>query len=215
MTYTTIEYVSAQLGGIDINSSSTPSSSDITTWIGEAESEINIRTGNLYSSTLVSSTVYDWENNDNILRVDGNILSVSEFQYSASAAGTAPSWVAKTEDTDFYVYGEHGEIEFIPSNFKPLEGKKRFNVSYIKGSNTVPGLIQRLATLLVAQRVVQTVVQNQAYANSGGEVQVGTIKVGNPSAFSTNSYSAMGSEVDALFEKVVGQNRIHRIERVY
>ena len=216
MAYTDINKVSAQLGGITISSSSTPSSSDFLTWIDEADSEINLRTGNLYSSTLVSSEEYDWDNDgDYILRLDNTFSTVSELLYSSEAAGSTPVWVSKTENVDFYTYGDNGEIEFIPSQFKPISGKRRFMVSYVKGSSSVPGYIQRLSTLMVAQRAVQTQVQNQAYANSGGDIQVGIIKIGSPSAFSMNNYNAMGREIDDIFNKIVGGNKFHRIKRFY
>jgi hypothetical protein len=216
MGYTDIDKISAQLGGVEINSSTTPSSTDVMNWIDEADSEINLRTGNLYSSSLISSEIYDWDNDgDYILRLNDPFIAISELLYSSEPAGSVPVWVSKTENVDFYTYGDNGEVEFIPSQFRPISGKKRFMVSYVKGSPTVPGYIQRLSTLMVAQRVVQTTVQNQAYANSGGDIQVGIIKIGSPSAFSMTNYNAMSKEIDDIFNNMIGGSKFYRIRRNY
>jgi len=214
MSYTTVELVAAQLG-TSIDASSTPSSSDVSTWIEEADAEIDARTGLTFEPEVFSNEIYDWEGNDNLIRVSSELVSVSTLEYNNQNAGETPVWTSKTEDVDFFLYGDSGEIEINTKKFSPIPGHKRFKLSGTKGKASVPKEIQRLATLTVGNRVVETVVQNQAYANSGGDVQVGTIKVGNPSAFSISGVNAAKSEIENLYTKVIGDFRAFRVTRAY
>jgi hypothetical protein len=217
MSYTTIDLIEAELNLTSgtLTASSTPSSTDVTSWITEAESIINLQTGNVYSSTLESSVVFDWENNgDYILRVDP-FISITSLEYSEEAAGDTPVWVAKTEDTDFYAYEEEGEIEFITGNFTPIAGKRRFRLTYTTGTSSVPANVQRAATMMVANRLVGAVTANQAYEQSGGSVQVGTIKIDDPSAFSLNAYRAREEMTRQFIKDSVGTFKAYRIARAY
>ena len=84
MSYTDINKISAQLGGTTIGASSTPSSDDVTTWISEGESEINERTGFIYSQVTFADAIYDWEGNDDILRFPFEIVSISSLSWVKS-----------------------------------------------------------------------------------------------------------------------------------
>ena len=215
MSYTTPELIRQEIRAENPFSESTyPNLDTVNEWITQAESEIDMRTGNSYSQTSVTDKVFDWEGFDNILRTE-DVMSSVVLSYNDQAAGETPSWTLKTEDIDYYVYGDVGEVEFVPSKFKPLSGKKRFKLSYTKGSSSVPAVIERLCTLMVSQRVVQSVIQEQAYSNSGGEVQVGTIKVGNPSNFSVEGFKKNNEEIERLFRLVVGDRKFNRISRAY
>ena len=217
MAYTNIDLIEAELNltSGSLTASSTPSSTDVTSWISEAESIINLQTGNVYGSTLESSVVFDWDNvGDYIFRVKP-FVSITSLEYSEEVAGTTPVWTAKTEDTDFYTYKEEGEIEFITGNFVPVSGKKRFRLSYTVGTDSVPANVQRAATMMTANRLVGAVTANQAYEQSGGSVQVGTIKIDDPSSFSLNAYRAREDMVRQFMKEGVGTFKAYRINRVY
>jgi len=215
MAYTDVDKVSAQLHGLTIDSSSTPSEYSVEQWIKEADSEIDSRTGLSFSPQPISSEIFDWEGNDDILRLSREIAEISSLYYNSESAGKTPVWTLKTEDVDYYVYGDSGEIEFIRSNFNPLSGKKRFKLFGLSGKYIVPPTVSRLSTLMVSSRVIETIIQDQSFSNSGGDVQVGTIKVGNPSDFSINSINAVKKEIDSLFDKVMGTFKSYRITRAY
>lgn len=217
MAYTTIDLIEAELKltAGSINASSLPSSTIVASWVEDAESQVNVATGNLYSSTLESSVVFDWDNvGDYILRVTP-FISITSLEYSEEAAGDAPVWTAKTEDTDFYTYPEEGEIEFITGNFSPISGKKRFRLTYTTGASSVPANVRQATTMLVANRMVSVVAANQAYEQSGGSVQVGTIKIEDPSAFSLNAYRSREELVKQFLKDSVGTFKAYRISRVY
>lgn len=214
-SYTSTDLVSAQLGGESITTSTTPSTDDVEQWIKEAEDEIDSRTGLTFKPEGFEDLILDYEKNDDIIRLPFEIVSITTLYYNSESAGETPSWTLKTKDTDYYVYSEEGEIEIIPSKFNALRGKNRFKITGVKGKTVVPNIIKRLATLMVANRFVETVVQSQAYSNSGGDVQVGTIKVGNPSSFSVSAVNSRKSEIDDLFTKAIGDFRTFRITRAY
>jgi hypothetical protein len=215
MSYTDINKVKAQLGGQEITYTSVPSIGDVTEWISEASGEVDSRTGLSFGSEAFSDEIYDWEGNDDILRLPFEIVTISSLYYNAESAGETPVWVLKTVDEDFFVYGDSCEVEFNLRKFKPLAGKNRFKLSGTKGKSTVPPIVQRITTLLVANRFVESVIQQQAFANSGGDVQVGTIKVGNPSSFSVSAVKNNSMEIERLFDKVVGSFKAFRITRAY
>lgn len=216
MAYSTIANIEAELklATGTFTATSLPTSDDVTSWITEADSFIDLKTGNLYSSELVSSQILDWEGNDDIVRLP-KFISVTEFRYNDQNAGETPSWTTKTEDTDFYTYPSNGEIEIIPTKFSPLTGKKRFMITYTKGYSSVPEYIKTASKKLAANRVVSATVNNQAAEQSGGSVQVGTIKIEDPTAFSVSAYKNREAEVRDILDKYIGSLKVYRIDRAY
>lgn len=216
MAYTTITKVAAQVGGITIDGSSTPSTTDVDVWIAEAEDEINTRTGLNFNTFTVTNELYDWKNLDNILRLKSfPILSITTLEFNDQNAGVTPSYVTKTEDTDFYTYPSEAEVEFIPNTFNPKDGKRRFRLTYEAGFAAVPGTVERLATLITATRFVEASINNDGFQSKGGAVQIGTIKVDSPTTFSVSSYQSMKSEIETLYEKVIGDFKAFVITREY
>jgi len=216
MSYSSITLVEQELNltAGSINSSSLPSSTAVSNWLTEADNQVDLMTGNVYSSSLESSVEFDWESNDNLLRVKP-FSSVNSLWYSSEAAGETPSWTLKTENTDYYTHGEEGEIEFEYAKFKPVTGKRRFMLTYTTGASSVPASIQSATTKIVANRVVSAVVANQATEQSGGSVQVGTIKIEDPTAFSITAYKARQLEANDYLKSVIGTFKTYRIARAY
>ena len=215
MAYTNEDLVSAELGGFTLSSSSTPSSDDIAIWIGQAKAEIDSRSGETFEPIGVTQELYDWNHDDNILRLkNSNVLSITTFEYNDQNAGETPSWTSKTEDTDFYLQGDYGEVEFITSNFSPIAGKRRFRVTYTHGQTSVPKDVQMLATKIVAKRVIDSVISSQASV-AGGAVSVGTISVDDASNFSPTVSKQLKAEIDSLFDKIIGSFKTYRPIREY
>ena len=216
MGYTTIDLMEAELklSSGSINSTSAPTDTQVYSWIAQAEDKINDKTGNLYSQELVSSQVLDWEGNDNLIRLP-KFVSISELRYNDQNAGETESWTTKTENTDFYAHGDSGEVEIITTKFSPLTGRRRFMITYFKGSSKVPNRIKQLATEIVANRVVSATLNNQAAEQSGGSVQVGTIKIEDPTAFSVSAYRAREASIKDFFDNDIGTFRAFRIDRAY
>lgn len=212
-------YTTPELVGVEIRASATFSSSTIptldtvTTWIEEASREIEVRTGNLFSSTLNSSTYVDYDG-DCIFRLPQSpVIAINELRYNNSPLGETSSWITLEEgyDKDFITYLDEAEVEFIvPYN----QGKKKICITYSSGFTTVPLDIQRLCTLLVAKRVIMSLSNSQSNTE-GGDIQVGTIRVSDPSTYSVTYLKSMNQEINDLYDKCGYSFKTSRLTRVY
>lgn len=215
MAYTNTDLISAELGGFTLGTTTTPSEDDVAQWIKQAKSSIDSRTQMTFEPVTVTQELYDYSGDDYVLVLKGDpVLSITTLEYNDQNAGETPSWTAKTEDTDFYLYGDYSEVEFIPGKFKPKSGKRRFRVTYKKGYSIVPDDIKELATKIVAKRVVDSVINSQASV-AGGSVAVGTIRVEDPSNFSPAASRELQEDIDRLFDQVVGSFKVFRPTREY
>ena len=216
MAYSSISLIEAELllSSGSLSSSSVPTSTIVSSWLEEADSLINDKTGNVYASTAETSVEFDWEGNDNILRVDP-FSAVTSLWYSSEAKGETPDWTLKTVNEDYFIHGEQGEIEINYNKFLPIKGKRRFMLSYTTGQATVPAKVRTIATKITANRIVSATVANQASEQSGGSVQVGTIKIEDPTAFSVSAYKSRALEVKDFFLNDLGTFKAHRVSRAY
>lgn len=211
--YTTAALVEAELRASTVFSSSTlPTLTQVGTWISEASALIDSVTGELFSSVAVSSDYIDYDGNG-VLEIPAfPIISVSEVRYNQNSyTNSTEDWLTLTEGNGehYLVYEDYGEIEFIGGNnnatpLTPKAGKKRLCLSYTKGRSSTPLDIQRWATLEVAKRVINTLVNSQSNTE-GGEVTVGPITVKDPTSFSLGQIRSMNSEIDRI-RADVGQN---------
>lgn len=203
MAYTTTSEISAELGGYTINESSTPSSTVVSGWITEAEAYINERTGMIFSSNAYSNEYYDYDGSG-FLKLNKNpIISITKLEYEANGLDSdSDNWITLTEGrrstNSYIIYKEDGEIEFHGVT-KPTYGYQNIRVSYTAGYATVPYYIKRLTTLIVAKRVIMSVLNSSA-SEVGGSVSVGTISVSDPSAFGHNHIKSMTDEINDLFK---------------
>jgi hypothetical protein len=120
---------------------------------------------------------------------------------------------------NYLLYEDVGEVEFINGNnatniVVPRSGKKRLRASYVYGYAVVPLEIQRLTTLLVAKRVIMSLASSQSNTE-GGSIQVGTIRVSDPSNFSVNYLKSLNQEVSDLFGSIGQGLKVFRYDRVY
>jgi hypothetical protein len=133
--------------------------------------------------------------------------------YSPYALGTADYALSETkvEDTDFSVDLNKGQIEILWSNWKPAVGTKRIQVTYKAGYVNTPLTVQKLATKMVSQRILNTLIQkNVNEGNDGGSVSVGSISIVEPASYGVNSYKSLKSEIDELKKEVSSGFSMHR-----
>ena len=214
MAYTTVALVSAELNGVSITTSSTPSSSTVENWIAEVDSEIDLRTGQSWTSTTVSDEVYDYDGSGYLMLLHAPVLSVSTASYETNGIGAdSESWTDLTEGRteDYIVYLSDGEIDFHKT---VSAGKQNFKITYTYGYTSVPSYIQRLATLMVVQRFIGAGVNSSA-KDEGGSISVGDISISDPSNFSSDYVRSVGTEINKIIEFDIGQSRIHRSKRKY
>jgi len=204
MPYTSLANIENELG-MSFTASTTPTSTTVTAWLTEIDSEIDVRTNTVWSSTAVSSEYYDYDGSGIMRLNQAPIIAVSELLMetngiNATTAGWGTLTEGRTSSGQFIVYKDEAEIHFHGTP-KPTPGFQNLCITYTHGYATTPTKIQRLATLIGSQRVINTVVSNTA-TNEGGAVSVGTISVADPSDFGNKRISNMASEIQTLIDEI-------------
>lgn len=216
MAYTTVDLVSNELNGLSISSSSVPSSTTVSTWIAQAAAQIELQTGKVWESTVASSVVFDADGTEYFRFPEAPVISVSTLEYEDQGLGAdSENWVSLTEGrtNDFILYVNDGEIRFTGKNTKPPLGSKNLRVTYTYGYSTTPVYITRLATLMVASRVIETVI-NESAQQGGGSVTVGNISITDPTTFSVSHLRGIKSEIKDLLG-TIGDTYVFRPSRHY
>ena len=212
MAYTTIALVSAELNGASITPSTVPSSTTVGTWITQVEAEIDNRTGKHWETGTATNEILDYDGNGFLRLLNAPLLAVSTLAYEENGLGAdSASWVSLTKGRaeDYITYLPEAEIEFIAS---VPAGIQNIKSTYTYGYSVVPSYIQRLATLMVAKRSIDAVVNNSA-SNEGGSVTVGNISITDPSNFSTDYIKNLNNEINELFTQQAGSSRVFRSAR--
>lgn len=220
--YTTLSLVEAEVrASTPLSASTIPTSTSVITWIEESSKEIELKTGELFSSTVASSILFDYDG-ENIFRLPfSELISIDKVEYNKEPINYTPNWVVLQNGGvyDYITYLPEGEIHFVSgvsssNNVIPLSGKQRLRISYKYGSNSTPLHIQRLATLLVAKRIILSLATNQANT-AGGEIQIGTIRITDPSSYGIQYLNNMNSEIDRLYKDIGNGLKTFRLTRVY
>jgi len=214
MVYTTISDVSAELGGYVINTSSTPTSAQVEEWITESESIINEISGTSFNVNTASNEIIDYDGSGSVFLGHAPIINMTTLEFENNGIGAeTENWISllegRTADKDYYVYNNEGEILFHSN--KVRFGYQNLRASYTWGYETVPSNVKRLATLMTAKRVTDSIMNSSA-TNEGGSLSVGTISISDPSVFGLNSRKQMASEINEL-TKNIGKLKTFRITR--
>lgn len=214
MAYTTVDLVSAELNGVIISSTTAPSSTTVTNWITEEDSNIDLMTGQTWTSTTVTDEAYDYDGSGYLRLLNAPVISLTSTSYEANGIGaSSESWTDLTEGrtNDYIAYLSDGELDFISS---VPAGKQNVKVSYVYGYDTTPGYIQRLATLKVVQRFISAGVNSSA-KDEGGSVSVGDISISDPSNFSADYVKSIDTEIRHIIDYDIGKSKVHRKKRYY
>lgn len=211
--YTTLSLVQAELRTTtDFSSSTLPTKSDVSNWIVEESGDIDRLGGRVYSIAPYTET-FDYNGTDVLVLKNAPVTSVTSVLYSTSALGTDTYSLSdtKTEDTDYTVYLDEGEIEFL-SNWSPAEGRKRIKVNYLAGYSQVPTYIQKLATKKVTKRVLDTLLNKDVNEKkSGKSISVGSISIVKPADFGVSQYKVLSSEIAELEKEILDGSSLYRI----
>lgn len=211
-SYTTVSEVSAELGGTSIASTTTPSLSQVQSWISDASKEVEELTGRVWSETTVTSTAYEYSDYDGcgIIYFDHQpVISVQSIEYESQGLGaTTPAWSSLVEgrdtNSDFVLYKDEGFVKLFSSTTgKTIRaGIQNIRKTYTYGYTVVPAHIKRLTTLLVAKRYIASVANSSA-SSEGGSVSVGTISVSDPNNYVHLHQDKVNKELDYLRKEVV------------
>ena len=212
MAYTTIELISAELNGVVIDGTTVPSDTTVTNWIAETESEINQRTGKTWETVTVADEIVDYDGTGYVRFPKAPIVSITSIEYNEKPNNETPSWV--TIDASEYIeYSADGEVKFV-GNTQPSAGLQKLRLNYESGYDSVPGYIQRLATLSTAKRFIQSVVFADA-KEQGGSVTVGNISISDPTAFGGSQIRDIDKEIEAIYGSRINSTHVYRPSRDY
>jgi len=211
--YTTAELVKNELRATqDFSITTVPTLVSVTNWIQEESANINNNAGQIFGESTYSET-FDYNGADVLLVTHAPIMSVTSILYSTTALGTTTYDLSdtKTEDTDYTVYKDSGEIEFLPS-WSPSSGKKRIQINYTAGHATTPLNIQSLATKKVTKRIIDTLLSKDINEKqSGKSISVGSISIVKPADFGVSQYKVLKDDITRLEEEVIGGTSLYRL----
>jgi hypothetical protein len=212
--YCTLADVEAELRATNVFSSVTnPSSAVVTEWIRQESAYINELANRVFSSTSVTE-VYDYEGGDYLLLEQSPVMSITSLKYNSSVIGSSSyssSWVTKVEDSDFTLYDKKGLVYFVPSQFSPLPGVKKFEVEYVYGYTSTPLVIKMLCTKLVTQRVMESLLNDNLNSrNDGGSVSVGNVRIVEPNNYGLGNFQRLAISIETLKQEVITTYQVFR-----
>lgn len=213
MTFTTPTLIEAELRAATAFSESTvPSLSAVTTWIEQTDDYIEGLASTKYGEHNYSET-FNYSGEELLFVKHTPLISVSSVEYDNSDLGENPSFSTLAEHTQYKVDKDKGCIVLYPSKFSslPKDGVDRFRVNYTAGYSSVPANVQMLATKLVANRVLESLInQNIDTRADGGSISVGDIKIVEPANYGVGSFKQLKSDIDNLKNEVVGGFKVYR-----
>lgn len=200
MAYTTEAKIESYLGE-SFDSTTTPSTTDITTFISWATSLINDYTGTAFESTAVTDKILDSEGTRRFKLPHRPIISVTSFYVDENnLGGTSTNWVARTEGrtntNDFVILGTEGVLYF--HNDVPPWGIQNIKVTYNYGYSTVPADVEKLTTLLVVREILRARLADNAYS-SQDDITVGPIRISKSGSGSTVGVDELNKEIEELW----------------
>jgi len=212
--YTTPTLVQAELSTTETFSTATvPTEAQLTTWIGEISDYIDTLNGSAVG-TAAYTEVLDYDGDDERVQLKNvPVNSVTSFQYSTVALSSTdyPQWETQTENTDYALYDQKGELFIIREQFKPKAGEKRLKVVYNAGNATIPGRYQMLATKMAAKRVLDTVLTKDVREKqSGKSISVGSISIVKPAQFGINQYQTLNNEIEQIKSELLSGSGVYR-----
>lgn len=212
-TYTTAKLVQAEIQSEKQFSATTdPSKTTVDRWIKEISEYVNEMSGTVYGQTTYTEDI-DYEGSEYITLKNSPVISVTTLKYNKNPIGSSSGedYETKTEDTDYTVYNDRGQVAILFNNFNPSTGRKRIEIVYEAGFATTPVSIQQLATKMVALRVLNSVISsNVNEGNDGGSVSVGSISIVEPSGIGINSYKQLKQDVRELLDDLTKGNGVYR-----
>ncbi len=227
MAYTTTDKVSAFLGET-LSATTTPTSAQVEEFITRAEQEINYETGTNYTEETTTNELYDYDKHTvfhkepqlyqigrvdhiyapikNVFKLNNYpIISVTKLEVNRGTTQTA-DWKTLTEGTDFIVYKDEGTIALIRTDALPVEDWQSIRISYTHGHTTVPAIIERLATLMVAKEVIRAKQVTSSYT-SIDSISIESISITKSTRESVELLRSIQDEIDLLMTKIGSINQ--------
>lgn len=210
--YTTTSLVQAELQSSTAFSSSTiPTDTTVTNWIQEESAYINSLADTVFGTSSVTEYI-DYDLGDTLVLEYGPVVSVTQVRYNKNKLGATAGedWEVKTADTHYTLYSDVGHLKIL-DKWVPKTGLKRIEATYVYGYSSTPLDIQMLATKLVTQRILETLIsKNVNERNDGGSVSIGSISIIEPEGYGINSYKQLKADIDELKMNIVENFKVSR-----
>jgi len=223
--YISTSDVEAYLGE-SLSSSTTPTSTQVDTFITRAEAEVDELTGTSWTTKTRTADYYDYDEYsvfvkepqlEQVGRVDKlsypvrnyfklnyyPIISVTSLEVNQGSVGSA-NWVTLTEGTHFIVYKDEGVIAFISSDGLPVENYQSIRITHTYGHATVSETVKRLACLLTVREVMRAK-QTEATFVSADSISIETISISKSTRENVELINSIQKEIDELLDKVIGR----------
>lgn len=174
--YTSLSLVGDRLG-TEFTSSSSPTDQEVNKIIDDVEALIDSYAGRRFDAYTKSNEYYDHDGSDFITTTEP-LVSVVSLEKTTDGGDT---WVS-VPSTDYVVYPEFNRIEKRvggSSNtgaFPNISGQRVVRITYKAGYSTVPQDIVALATDMAVLEVMKLIINTQVF-ESGGDIQVGPIRI--------------------------------------
>lgn len=192
-----------------------PKRSDVENWIDQTCDYLSSISGKKYSISPYIE-YFNYSGEEQLYLKETPIYSVTTVEYDSSSLGEAENWVTLVSGTNYKIDQDKGVITLYPSKFSYAlkDGVNRFRVSYEAGYSTVPVVIQMLATKMVANRVLESLInQNIDTRADGGSISVGDIRIVEPANYGVGSYKQLKADIKSLTDEVVGGSKGFRVYR--
>lgn len=201
--YTTKEAVQEELRAtIAFSGSTNPTDTTVDRWIEEYSRVIDDISGTNWGSTQYIEYL-DYNAEDRLQLRNSPIISITALEYNDQPLGSTPSWSTMTEGTDFIKYPKYGEL-LLTNLWSPKSGNRNIKVTYYAGYADIPSKISMLCTMMVAHKVLSTLINNNVNeANDGGSVSVGSISIVEPASYGVNSFMKLKDNIDSLKKELI------------
>ena len=204
-------------------------SQKIIKWVQRAEARIDEKTQTKFVPTTVTNEIYDlnqftsvrspeqMQNYGFIGRRDhwlvnprdkfklnkSPIISITTLEKNSAAPNSADSWTTLTEQTgsggDYVVDLSTGWVDFL--NNQPKYGKRTARATYIYGTSSVPGHVERLTILLAVSDIVRRSASNSQF-NSAEDISIGELSTTNRAGAVSTYLRNLKEELKEAWEEV-------------
>ena len=211
--YVSVDDIEARLR-TTFGTATEPTETQVTTWIEDAQDYIDELAGRTWQGTATEIEYQDYNGGGVIITKKPGLQSVTTLEYT-SDGGTTWNTIAST---GYDLYTDYDTIELttdtLSGSYPAIpRGNKKIRLTYVYGATSVPPRIKSLAEDMVVMDTVKSLVNSSANTQ-GGAVQVGPIRVDDPSMFSLQALKGMENSIkdrldnlsNARIKTTVGKN---------
>jgi len=201
MAYLTVSDVEAYLH-TTIDSSSTPSETTVENWISYAESIINEKSGRNFNSTTQTDYYLKTDGTREVWIPKEKLPLVSIGALSINTGNDFdPTWVTKTEGTDFLIIDtDTGRMKFS-NNISILVLEHGIKTTFTWGYVAVPEYVKALTLQIVTKEYIKSSLSNTSI-NTKEKIKVGPISIENSSGEVLKFVNQLNQDIDKGFELI-------------